>query len=84
MLLLPSMLSRIACNWLRAFVSLRFTLTDLLARVSKSTRKMFTLPAPSEPALLLRLAKTWASWSLMVSMALVPILPELSTMKAIL
>ncbi|MNQ93733.1 hypothetical protein D3C85_1092150 [compost metagenome] len=82
MSLLPSMLSRIACNLVNASESLRLTLTDLLANVSKSTRKILTLPAPAIPAEFMRLVNTWDSWVRMVAMASLPILPELSTIKA--
>ncbi|MNH32099.1 hypothetical protein D3C79_925180 [compost metagenome] len=69
---------------LRASVSFRFTVTFLLTWVSKSTKKMFTVPEESEPRLAFSVWNTDASWALAVATDWSLILPELSTMKAML
>ncbi|MMZ70527.1 hypothetical protein D1872_335890 [compost metagenome] len=62
---------------------MRFTDTDLLTWVSKSTRKMFTVPELL-PRLCLRVLNTDVSEFLAELIDEELILPELSTMKAIL
>ncbi|MCY1410273.1 hypothetical protein D9M71_256390 [compost metagenome] len=69
---------------LKASGSARFTATFLFTWVSKSTRKMFTVPEVSEPRLALSVLNTEANCVLASAIDLSLILPELSTMKAML
>ncbi|MNN79663.1 hypothetical protein D3C81_1963260 [compost metagenome] len=64
--------------------SARLTTTFLLTCVSKSTKKMLTVPEVSEPKLAFSVAKTDASCDLAAAIDSSVILPELSTMKAML
>ncbi|MNH29161.1 hypothetical protein D3C79_893740 [compost metagenome] len=67
-----------------ASVSARLTATFLFTWVSKSAMKIFTVPEVSEPRLAFSVWNTAANCALAALTDWVLILPELSTMKAML
>ena len=75
--------SRTDLSKVSAFGSFRLTDTDLLIWVSKSTRKIFTVPE-LPPMLCLRVLNTDVSESFAALTEASLILPELSTMNAML